>query len=31
MPAAVKRLRCAVYTCKSTDEGLEKEFNTLDA
>ena len=26
-----KKLRCAVYTRKSTDEGLEKEFNTLDA
>src|SRR3954453_19179542 len=31
MPAATKKLRCAVYTRKSTDEGLEKEFNTLDA
>ena len=31
MPATVKKLRCAVYTRKSTDEGLEKEFNTLDA
>ncbi|MBL6081494.1 recombinase family protein [Belnapia sp. T18] len=31
MPASVKRLRCAVYTRKSTDEGLDKEFNTLDA
>lgn len=31
MPAAVKKLRCAVYTRKSTDEGLDKEFNTLDA
>ena len=31
MPASVKKLRCAVYTRKSTDEGLEKEFNTLDA
>src|SRR3712207_4827388 len=31
MPAAVKTLRCAVYTRKSTDEGLDKEFNTLDA
>ncbi len=27
-PACV---RCAVYTRKSTDEGLEREFNTLDA
>ena len=26
-----KRLRCAVYTRKSTDEGLEKAFNSLDA
>jgi DNA invertase Pin-like site-specific DNA recombinase len=31
MPATVKKLRCAVYTRKSTDEGLDKEFNTLDA
>jgi hypothetical protein len=31
MPNSVKKLRCAVYTRKSTDEGLEKEFNTLDA
>lgn len=26
-----KRLRCAVYTRKSTDEGLEQEFNSLHA
>jgi DNA invertase Pin-like site-specific DNA recombinase len=31
MPATVTKRRCAVYTRKSTDEGLEKEFNTLDA
>ncbi|WP_084112841.1 recombinase family protein [Belnapia moabensis] len=31
MPASVKKLRCAVYTRKSTDEGLDREFNTLDA
>ncbi len=31
MPASVTKLRCAVYTRKSTDEGLDKEFNTLDA
>jgi len=31
LPASVKKLRCAVYTRKSTDEGLDKEFNTLDA
>ena len=27
----MKLLRCAVYTRKSTEEGLEQEFNTLDA
>ena len=27
----VSKTRCAVYTRKSTDEGLEKEFNSLDA
>jgi len=26
-----KPVRCAVYTRKSTDEGLNKEFNSLDA
>ncbi len=26
-----KILRCAVYTRKSTEEGLEMEYNTLDA
>src|SRR3984885_5218440 len=31
MPATARKLRCAIYTRKSTDEGLEKEFNTLDA
>jgi site-specific DNA recombinase len=30
-PATAKQVRCAVYTRKSSDEGLEKEFNTLDA
>src|SRR5271167_4390217 len=25
------RLRCAVYTRKSSEEGLEQEFNSLDA
>jgi site-specific DNA recombinase len=29
--SSVRRVRCAVYTRKSTDEGLEKEFNSLDA
>src|SRR5687768_17172788 len=28
---AAKRLRCAIYTRKSTDENLEKDFNSLDA
>jgi site-specific DNA recombinase len=30
-PTPTRRIRCAVYTRKSTDEGLEKEFNSLDA
>lgn len=25
------KIRCAIYTRKSTDEGLEREFNSLDA
>ncbi|MFI0844662.1 recombinase family protein [Mesorhizobium sp. IMUNJ 23232] len=29
--SAVAKLRCAVYTRKSTDEGLDQEFNSLDA
>lgn len=28
---ASRKLRCAVYTRKSTEEGLEMEFNSLDA
>ena len=28
---AARRLRCAIYTRKSTEEGLEQEFNSLDA
>jgi site-specific DNA recombinase len=31
MAKAEKRLRCAIYTRKSTDEGLDKDFNSLDA
>jgi site-specific DNA recombinase len=31
MPADVKLLRCAIYTRKSTEHGLEQEFNSLDA
>ena len=27
----LKKVRCAIYTRKSTDEGLDKEFNTLEA
>jgi DNA invertase Pin-like site-specific DNA recombinase len=27
----VRRLRCALYTRKSTEEGLDMEFNSLDA
>ena len=29
--ASSSRLRCAIYTRKSTEEGLEQEFNSLDA
>jgi DNA invertase Pin-like site-specific DNA recombinase len=32
MPIAiVRKLRCAIYTRKSTEEGLDMEFNSLDA
>jgi len=31
MTSLTKELRCAVYTRKSSDEGLEQEFNSLDA
>ena len=31
MPAKGRKLRCAVYTRKSTEEGLEQAFNSLDA
>jgi site-specific DNA recombinase len=30
-PRTLPVVRCAVYTRKSTEEGLEQEFNTLDA
>jgi site-specific DNA recombinase len=31
-PRSTMRLvRCAIYTRKSAEEGLEQEFNTLDA
>jgi DNA invertase Pin-like site-specific DNA recombinase len=26
-----KQIRCAIYTRKSTEEGLEQDFNSLDA
>ena len=26
-----KILRCAIYTRKSTEEGLDQDFNSLDA
>jgi site-specific DNA recombinase len=29
--AMTSRLRCAIYTRKSTEEGLDQEFNSLDA
>src|ERR1700736_2024262 len=28
---AIKSVRCAIYTRKSTEHGLEQEFNSLDA
>jgi site-specific DNA recombinase len=31
MTAAKTRYRCAIYTRKSTEEGLDQQFNTLDA
>jgi site-specific DNA recombinase len=30
-PATLPLVRCAIYTRKSTEEGLEQEFNSLDA
>jgi site-specific DNA recombinase len=30
-PAARKTVRCAIYTRKSTEEGLDQDFNSLDA
>ena len=31
MPAENRVIRCAIYTRKSTEEGLQQEFNSLDA
>ncbi|RXH23148.1 resolvase [Bradyrhizobium nanningense] len=30
-PGSVRKLRCAVYTRKSSEEGLDMDFNSLDA
>ena len=30
-PPLIKRLRCAIYTRVSTEQGLDQEFNSLDA
>ena len=30
-PIPVRMVRCAIYTRKSTDEGLDQDFNSLDA
>ena len=30
-PGTRRRVRCAIYVRKSTEEGLDKEFNSLDA
>ncbi len=31
LPASVQKWRCAIYTRKSSEEGLDMEFNSLDA
>ncbi len=31
MKAPIRKVRCAVYTRKSSEEGLDMEFNSLDA
>ena len=31
MASSPKPVRCAIYTRKSSEEGLEQEFNSLDA
>ncbi|MBU1469266.1 MAG: recombinase family protein, partial [candidate division Zixibacteria bacterium] len=31
LPAPTETIRCAIYTRKSTTEGLDSDFNTLDA
>jgi len=31
MPEVKRKIRCAIYTRKSTEDGLEQDFNSLDA
>ena len=31
LPATVRKIRAAVYTRESSEEGLDMEFNSLDA
>jgi len=31
MKTVPKSVRCAIYTRKSTDQGLDQDFNSLDA
>jgi hypothetical protein len=31
MKTVTKSVRCAIYTRKSSDQGLEQDFNLLDA
>lgn len=31
MPEAKRKIRCVIYTRKSTEDGLEQDFNSLDA
>ena len=31
LPGPAKRVRCAIYTRVSTDQGLDQDFNSLDA
>ncbi len=31
IPSFTPKKRCAVYTRKSTDEGLDQEYNSLEA
>jgi len=31
MPKSVPTVRCAIYTRKSTEEGLDQDFNSLHA